>query len=194
MVSEHTGDQRRRAVLSTLAGIARALLLLALASVAAWGCRVAWGWIGPQGAWVRLYGGREFQTLRFVRPVARAEFFFDRNPAPRVPLENFSARLSGWLYVKQDAAYAFATLSDGGNRLFIDDIPVIDNWRELDWDRSGKNADGVRLRKGWHRLRVEYFNSQGRARVRVVWLGGDIPPRTTIGGLSLWKYRLSFGG
>ena len=194
MLAEYTQENRTRAAISTLGRIARALLVLALASAATWGCRAAWAWIGPQGAWVHLYRGTEFQALRFVRPVDRTEFFFDGNPAPRVPLENFSARLTGWLYVKQDADYSFATLSDGGHRVFIDDNPVIDNWRELSWGDRGNSAEGIRLRKGWHRLCVEYFNSRGQARVRLVWLGGEIPPRTIIAGASLWKYRLPFGG
>jgi alpha-L-fucosidase len=54
--------------------------------------------------------------------------------------------------------YEFYTESDDGSRLFIDDIPTVNN----DGLHARKPASGVvALKKGFHKIRVEYFERTG---------------------------------
>lgn len=87
------------------------------------------------------------------------------SPGVSVPGDHFSAR---WTRTAQfDAAtYRFHVIVDDGARLWIDDQLVIDEWR----------VGGVRevtadhkLTEGLRRLRVEFFEDAGDARIRVWW-------------------------
>jgi hypothetical protein len=87
------------------------------------------------------------------------------SPAVNLPTDDFSAR---WVRtVNFDAAtYRFHVLVDDGARLWIDDRLVIDSWRdgavrELREDRT--------LTRGDHRIKVEFYERTGEARIRVWW-------------------------
>jgi len=57
-----------------------------------------------------------------------------------------------------------------GYRLYVDDILVIDNWRKQSY---GTRLATVALRGGTaHAIRLEYFESTGNARVKLVWDAG----------------------
>jgi hypothetical protein len=86
-------------------------------------------------------------------------------PAANLPADGFSAR---WTRTAEfDAAtYRFQAKVDDGVRLWVDDQLIIDAWqdgavRELTADHA--------LVRGTHRLRVEYYERTGDARIRVRW-------------------------
>ena len=86
-------------------------------------------------------------------------------PAHGLPTDNFSAR---WTRTAgfDGATYRFHVISDDGVRLWVDDQSIVDRWK----DQSPREvtADHA-LTKGEHRLRVEYYEHTGNARIRLWW-------------------------
>jgi len=101
-----------------------------------------------------------------VRNDGAVDFNWGRGtPAAELPADNFSAR---WTRTVQfDAAtYRFHVLVDDGARLWVDDRLILDTWR--DGGAREVTADWA-LTQGRHRLRVEYYERTGDARIRVWW-------------------------
>jgi hypothetical protein len=86
-------------------------------------------------------------------------------PAQGVPADNFSVRWTRSVNMVE-GAYLFRAVVDDGVRAWIDDIPVIDQWR----DGSLTEFVGYRyLLAGRHDLRVEYYDRVGTAAIRFTW-------------------------
>ena len=78
--------------------------------------------------------------------------------AKKQRIDKFAFEFNGYIKVDKEAIYNFYTASDDGSKLFIDDIEVVDNDGDHGTvEKSGKAA----LRKGYHKLRVIYFDSGG---------------------------------
>jgi hypothetical protein len=74
------------------------------------------------------------------------------------PPAAFSVIWTGYLSVARSGFYKFATTSDDGSRLFIDDQLIVDNaGAHANTMRSG----GVRLNAGAHQVRLEFFQAGG---------------------------------
>lgn len=87
------------------------------------------------------------------------------SPDPSIPADNFSARWTRSLLFSE-GWYRFHALVDDGVRLFVDDILVIDNWRDGGW----RGASGDRwLPYGYHSVRVEFYEHLEYAGVRGWW-------------------------
>jgi hexosaminidase len=70
----------------------------------------------------------------------------------------------GYLNVLQDGVHVFSTTSDDGSQLLIDDNLIVDN--------DGKHAtfqltSSVHLLKGFHKIRINYFQAGGSGELRV---------------------------
>lgn len=122
------------------------------------------------------------------------------SPDPRIPADDFSAR---WMASIQLMAgtYRFTAETDDGVRLYIDNVLVIDQWREQ--ARTAHSVDVV-LAGGTHSIRMEYFDHLGFAFARLSWErideevlpgGGNIVTCTTPPGRVSWikVYRLRNG-
>jgi hypothetical protein len=68
--------------------------------------------------------------------------------------EWFAVDYVGRFWVVQPGRYTFGLLSDDGSRLFLDDIPVIDNDCQHPPDLR---IAAVKLEGGDHRIRIAYF-------------------------------------
>jgi len=68
--------------------------------------------------------------------------------------EWFAIDYNGRFWIDQPGRYTFALLSDDGSRLFIDDVPVIDNDCQHPPDLR---IAAVKLEGGGHQMRVSYF-------------------------------------
>ncbi|NUQ38919.1 MAG: LysM peptidoglycan-binding domain-containing protein [Caldilineales bacterium] len=84
---------------------------------------------------------------------------------PRLPLDGFSAIWTG-NFRFEPGAYRFLLTVDDGARLYIDDVPVINAWR--DQSLTGYFVD-VNLSGGEHLLRVEYYDNAGWASISLSW-------------------------
>ncbi len=87
------------------------------------------------------------------------------SPGPNVPADDFSAR---W---RQDVdfdegTYTFSAWVDDGVRIFVDGNLVLDSWEE---GRYRLREAEYFVSGGEHRVRVEYFDHTGNARIEVSW-------------------------
>lgn len=87
------------------------------------------------------------------------------SPAPSIPADNFSVR---WTRVLgfAEGVHRFHALVDDGVRIYVNDVLVLSAWE--DGSLREVTAD-AQLPEGQHRVRVEYYERAGEARVHVWW-------------------------
>lgn len=84
---------------------------------------------------------------------------------PNIGADHFSVR---WKAKRRFSAgrYRFHTLTDDGVRLWVDDNPVINRWR----DQAPTESTGeINLSEGFHWIRMEYYERGGGAVARLWW-------------------------
>ncbi|GGL87514.1 hypothetical protein GCM10009706_27620 [Curtobacterium citreum] len=70
--------------------------------------------------------------------------------------DNFSVRLTGLVTAPQDGTYTFLTKSDDGAQLWVDDVPLIDDWGPHSATETAANQT-VTLKKGQSvKIRLQY--------------------------------------
>jgi alpha-L-fucosidase len=80
--------------------------------------------------------------------------------------EKYALSFEGYVKVNKNAVYHFYTLSDDGSKLFVNDIEVVNNDGEHgSVEKAGKAA----LKKGYHKIRVVYFDGGGGNELKVFW-------------------------
>jgi beta-glucosidase len=106
-----------------------------------------------------------------TRTDPRIDFRWTLNsPGRGIPFDWYSARWTGTITAPDAAARRIAVEGNDGYRLWLDGELVIDNWRKLSYGRREVEVDwapGTR-----HELRLEYFESTGNARLRLLWDAG----------------------
>ena len=123
-------------------------------------------------------------TLAGEPAVVRAERNIDyrwtlNSPARGIPFDWYSARWTARLRAPDRGVLRIGVEGNDGYRLWIDGALVIDNWRKQSF---GRRMADVSLEPGSvHDMRLEYFESTGNARVRLVWDAG--PPDSTDGDI-----------
>lgn len=86
-------------------------------------------------------------------------------PDASLPADNFSARWTQTLYLPE-GNYRFHAAMDDGLRLFVDNVLLIDEWRDASYREV---TTDVWLAANNHEIRVEYYEHLGGARVQVWW-------------------------
>jgi beta-glucosidase len=105
---------------------------------------------------------------RAKRQDDRVDFGWTLNsPARGIPFDWYSVRWTGKLVAPATETVRLGVEGNDGYRLYIDGILLIDNWRKKSY---GSILKEVRLEAGHeYDLRLEYFESSGNARVKLVW-------------------------
>jgi alpha-L-fucosidase len=117
-----------------------------------------------EGTWTVL---PEFEKLEPVLKGTSKDF--DISPAKVV--ENFAFEFNGYINIPEDGVYKFYTSSDDGSCLFIDDSLVVNNDQLHSlMEREGYTA----LAKGFHSIRVTYFQKSGGKELHVSYEGQGI--------------------
>ncbi|HEV8599428.1 MAG TPA: glycoside hydrolase family 3 N-terminal domain-containing protein [Gemmatimonadales bacterium] len=108
---------------------------------------------------------------RLVRSDARVDFLWTFNPpGPGIPRDWYSVRWTGTLSVPPGGVQRIGVEGNDGYRLYLDGRLLIDNWKKQSY---GARLAAVTIAPGSrHQLRLEYFESTGNARVRLVWDAG----------------------
>jgi beta-glucosidase len=127
--------------------------------------RTAQGLMGEYFANNRLEG-----EPALVRTDESVDFRWTLNsPARGIPLDWYSVRWSGRL-LAPDGVTRIGVEGNDGYRLWLDGRLLIDNWRKQSY---GTSLAEVALEPGGaYDLRLEYFESTGNARLRLVWDAG----------------------
>ena len=110
---------------------------------------------------------------RLVRIDERMDFRWTLNsPGRGIPFDWYSARWTGTLTTPSTRLSRIGVEGNDGYRLFIDGRLVIDNWRKQSY---GSRIADVALSPGsTHDVRLEYFESTGNARLKLVWDAGVV--------------------
>ncbi len=111
-------------------------------------------------------------SAKVTRTDPRVDFGWTLNsPARGIPFNWYSVRWTGTLTApRRQALTKLGVEGNDGYRLYLDGKLLIDNWRKQSY---GSRLVDVRLAAGSrHDLRLEYFESTGNARVKLVWDAG----------------------
>ena len=124
---------------------------------------------GLQGAYFdnnRLEG-----EPRVRRTDAQVDFGWTLNsPAREIPFDWYSVRWTGTVTAPPAGVRRLGVEGNDGYRLWVDGALVIDNWRKQSY---GTRFAPVAFRpRSTHDIRLEYFESTGNARVKLVWDAG----------------------
>lgn len=88
------------------------------------------------------------------------------------PPQSCSATWTGWMIVLRDGSYTFATASDHGSSLQVEEQLVVDSGRA---HQPGLATGTVRLSRGVHRLLVTYFQTDGPPALELHWARNGAP-------------------
>lgn len=83
------------------------------------------------------------------------------------PQTNFSISWSGWLRIDLAGEYTFATQSDDGSSLSINDKVVVENGG---FHAFKKQSGTIVLDRGMHAIRINYLQGAGDYELRVTWI------------------------
>lgn len=126
---------------------------------------------------VNLHGVKPGLRYRYIEPAGKIDSTVFQLPetasgttdqltnALKKRADRFALEFTGYLRVPKDGMYRFYTLSDDGSLLNIDGELVVDNSGDHgELEKEGK----VLLRKGYHALRVRYYDSGGGNSLKVM--------------------------
>jgi beta-glucosidase len=105
---------------------------------------------------------------RVKRQDARIDFGWTLNsPARGIPFDWYSVRWTGKLVAPATETIRLGVEGNDGYRLYLNGSLLIDNWRKKSY---GSILKDVRVEAGHdYDLKLEYFESTGNARVKLVW-------------------------
>jgi beta-glucosidase len=110
-------------------------------------------------------------TPRVTRDDARIDFGWTLNsPARGLPFDWYSVRWTGTITAPSTGVKRLGIVGNDGYRLYVDDRLVVDNWKKQSF---GTKLATVSLRAGTtHKLKLEYFESTGNVKLKLVWDAG----------------------
>lgn len=77
-------------------------------------------------------------------------------------------RIEGLLHLPESGTYTFRALVNDGVRIYIDDTMIVEDPR-FGADRYALPAELSITEPGWYALRIEYFQRQGSAVLKLFW-------------------------
>jgi cytochrome c len=80
--------------------------------------------------------------------------------------DNFALQCNGFLFLDKDDNVLFQLASDDGSRMYLDDRLLIDH--DGNHGMEAKEAE-VALRKGYHRIRIDYYQGGGGRGIQLKW-------------------------
>jgi hypothetical protein len=122
-----------------------------------------WSWqaAGPKQPptdWNAVVSGAPLKSV----DTAQLEFRWGAMPPdPAVPADHFAV-VAATEFATEERDYLFEFGSDDGIRVYLDDELILDSWH---WRVFATDRRRLRLTKGTHRLKVEYFEIDGLARL-----------------------------
>lgn len=127
---------------------------------------------GPPGLSAQYWANIEMSGAPVLTRVdPQVDFGWTLNsPGRGVPYDWYSARWEGVLTAPATGARAIAVEGNDGYRLWIDDTLRIDRWRKASY--GTQRARVVMAPGSSHRVKLEYFEATGNARLKLLWDAG----------------------
>jgi len=112
-------------------------------------------------------------TPRLTRNDPRVDFRWTLNsPGRGIPFDWYAVRWTGSIVAPAERVHRIGIEGNDGYRLFLDGALVVDNWTKQSFGR--RTADVSWTPGSTHAIRLEYFESTGNARVRLIWDAGVV--------------------
>ncbi len=110
---------------------------------------------------------------RLTRTDARLDFRWTLNsPGRGIPFDWYSARWTGTIAAPASGVGRLGVEGNDGYRLYLDDKLILDNWQKRSY---GTRVVPVALApNSSHAIRLEYFETTGNARLKLVWDAGIV--------------------
>lgn len=122
----------------------------------------------------KYYQPEEIVNLSSIQntPVNREGVAQDISEKVKLRDEKYALQFEGYINIIKDGVYTFSTLSDDGSKLYIDGQEVVNN----DGNHGAVEAFGkAALKKGFHRIKVAYFDNGGGNELKAFWSYGTHP-------------------
>lgn len=122
--------------------------------------------LGRPGAIVgRYFRGTDLRHEVARRADPRPQLDTMDSPHPMLPADGFGIRWVGFVRFDRTGKRTICLQSDDGARLWLDHEKLIDTG----WKRPTRRrvCHHVRVERGWHDLRIDYFDRSGRAQLRL---------------------------
>ena len=113
-----------------------------------------------------FYSGENFEKYLYSGYKKTIDFSYPKQMDSRLPFDYFSVRWKGTLLVPKNGEYTIFTSEDDGDRLFIDNQLIIDDWYPHFEKESSKK---MFLSKGPHSITLEYFQRDIFAVLKLSW-------------------------
>jgi hypothetical protein len=128
--------------------------------------------------WHAQYWGNEELWWDPIVQVNQGSGFLDRDwgesgPTDGLPVDHFSSRFERAVSF-EPGLWRFVVSADDGVRFWVDDDLTVDGWQ----DQSSTFRPEVELGQGDHELRIEHYDNNGPAMVRLSWEW--VPDATTL--------------
>jgi beta-glucosidase len=108
---------------------------------------------------------------RLTRTDARVDFGWTLNsPGRGIPFDWYSVRWTGRVTAPATGVRRIGVEGNDGYRLYVDNVLVIDNWQKRSYDTHLAKVSWKA--NTTHDIRLEFFESTGNARVKLVWDAG----------------------
>jgi len=109
----------------------------------------------------------------------------DISVAVKKRASEFSLLFDGYLKIEKDGIYHITTRSDDGSILYIDDEEVVNN----DGDHGSVEASGkAALKKGYHKIRVAYYDGSGGNELTAT-MQIENAPKNTLNSKLIWTKK-----
>jgi lysophospholipase L1-like esterase len=166
----------RPVVLTTLLALAAAASVARAVVKSSEGLRAEYVADSQAGRQARIIVDREISTDAITRA-------WGGTPPPQ-----FRARWTGYLVVPKSGVYTFATTSDDGSAVTIDNARVVDNLG----DHAAQTRTGrVQLQRGSHAVVIDYSQVAGQYELSWSW-GGEGSSLSPVPAWALWTRRTSY--
>jgi PA14 domain len=126
------------------------------------------------GVLAKYYSDTTLVNLVLTEIVPSINFDWGQgSPAQGVPVDMFSARYTATIALRFSETYTFYLLVKDGARLWVNDVPVIDDWNS---HAAIEDSGSIVLQADQPTsIRVEYFNGSGDAVIVMSWSSPSEP-------------------
>lgn len=121
--------------------------------------------IGKPGAILATY----YNDIELKKPVTsrRVPLVYVNaygSPLRGINADRFSIRFSGFVFFPKSGRTTLCIENDDGARVYLHEIRVIDDWHG---HPRKQNCKRINVEKGWHPLRIDFFEHSGPAWLRL---------------------------
>ncbi len=114
------------------------------------------------------YDNKDITGFKYTK-IDRSIKFNWRDKSPTgLGKDTFSIQWSGYVYVEIEDDYTFHVQIDDGVRLYVDEMMVIDEWKDGN-SREVSSIEAIHLTPGFHTIGIDYYENTGRARIELKW-------------------------